>query len=78
SAESPQFAPGEDYFADISSLDAEVAVFADLDNDGDLDMISGGFSGISFFENTGNQTDPVFEKQTGFFTILAGIGYPVP
>ncbi|MDD4374899.1 MAG: FG-GAP-like repeat-containing protein [Bacteroidales bacterium] len=77
-AEEPQFASGEDYFAEINYLDAEVAVFADLDNDGDLDMISGGFSGLSYFENTGNVTNPVFEKQSGFFTILAGINYPVP
>lgn len=77
-AEAPQFAPGEDYFAGINYIDAEVAVFADLDSDSDLDMITGGYTGLHFFENTGNANSPQFEEQAGFFMILAGINYPVP
>jgi hypothetical protein len=35
--------------------------FADIDNDGDLDMISGGYYGVlNFFENTGTATSPAF------------------
>ena len=35
--------------------------FADIDGDGDLDMMSGGYYGVfNFFENTGTSTDPSF------------------
>jgi hypothetical protein len=35
--------------------------FADIDNDGDLDLFSGGYSGVmNFYENTGNATNPAF------------------
>ena len=36
--------------------------FADIDGDGDLDMISGGYYGvINFFENKGTATNPTFD-----------------
>lgn len=35
--------------------------FADIDNDGDLDMLAGGYYGtLNFFENTGTATSPAF------------------
>ena len=35
--------------------------FADLDGDGDLDMLSGGYYGVlNYYENTGNATSPSF------------------
>lgn len=74
----PQFAPGTDIFSNIGELDAEIAVFHDLDNDGDLDMISGGFSGLNLFDNTGNQNNPEFTHIAGFFTGLNDGMNPVP
>lgn len=77
-AENPQFVPGNDYFANINYIDAELGVFADLDNDGDLDFITGGYTGLHFFENTGNPSSLQFEEAEGFFSILSGTNYPVP
>lgn len=48
--------------------------FADLDADGDLDLLIGGLSGrISHYENTGSPNAPVFEFRTSKFeNILVG------
>ena len=77
-ATSPSFAEGDDIFAGISSLDAEMAVCADLDNDGDLDLISGGFSGLNYFENTGTVASPSFQIVSSFFAGLSAGLNPVP
>lgn len=40
--------------------------FADFDNDGDLDVLSGtGNGGWVYFENTGNANNPIYVQQTG-------------
>ena len=40
--------------------------FADVDNDGDFDLVLGGSSGaLKYFENTGNSTAPVFIARVG-------------
>jgi hypothetical protein len=78
SANAPAFAPGNDIAAGVSGLDAEVGVCADLDADGDLDLVTGGFTGLHLFLNTGSPTDPVYSESPGFFAGLA-FGYnPVP
>ena len=73
---SPAFTPGADIFSGISSLDAEMGVFFDMDSDGDLDFITGGFNGLSLFENIGTATVPEFQKVNGFFDNLqAGMNH---
>ena len=50
-------------FADIGSRTAPT--FADLDNDGDLDLISGNGGGsFYYFENTGSSSAPAFAAST--------------
>jgi len=50
--------------------------FADMDADGDFDMISGEFSGVFFyFENTGTVAAPAFTQRTGLNNPLDGIAY---
>ncbi|MBR9920657.1 MAG: T9SS type A sorting domain-containing protein [Bacteroidetes bacterium] len=40
--------------------------FADLDNDGDLDALVGeNYTTLFYFQNTGTNTSPIFEEQTG-------------
>ncbi len=75
---SPSFIQGDDLFADVSFLDAEIGVCYDIDNDGDLDFISGGFTGLNLFTNTGDITNPVFAKTEGFFDGLLVGASPVP
>jgi FG-GAP-like repeat len=74
----PAFTVGDDIFAGISALDAEMTVAADLDADGDLDLISGGFNGLSFFENIGNANEPEFQQIGGFFYGLTTSQNPIP
>ncbi|MDD2229359.1 MAG: FG-GAP-like repeat-containing protein [Candidatus Cloacimonetes bacterium] len=74
----PHFAISTNICAGISSLAAEVGVCADMDADGDLDLVTGGYTGLHLFINTGSVTTPVFEEQVGYFSgVLAG-SYPVP
>jgi hypothetical protein len=74
----PSFEPGEDIFASIEPLDAEMGVFIDIDNDGDQDFITGGYTGLNLYLNTGTPGLPEFEKTEGFFDgIMAGQN-PVP
>lgn len=74
---SPVFNLGEDLFESVNALDAEMAVFKDLDNDGDLDMISGGFTGISLYENMGSPDSPAFSKVEGFFANIGAGQNPI-
>lgn len=78
SATSPAFQSGADIFADVSALDAEMGVCVDLDDDGDLDFITGGYLGLQYFENIGSTTAPEFQKIDDFFSGLNVGSIPVP
>ncbi|HEX38263.1 MAG TPA: T9SS type A sorting domain-containing protein [Candidatus Cloacimonetes bacterium] len=75
---SPDFLPGTQYFAGVSILDAEMGVFADLNDDGDLDFIAGGYTGLNFFENIGTVSTPIFQKVNNFFSGINVGQNPVP
>ena len=77
-ATNPSFAEGEDFFSGISSLDAEMGVCVDLDNDGDLDFITGGFTSLNYFANIGTTTAPEFQQIENFFSGLNAGQNPVP
>lgn len=74
----PAFSTGADIFAPVGELDAEVGVCADLDGDGDPDLITGGYNGLVLFENTGSSFVPAFVESADFFSGLATGSNPVP
>ena len=78
SATNPAFVVGANLTGGISTLDAEVGVCVDIDNDGDLDLITGGYTGLHLFLNTGSATAPVFSQVPGFFSGLTVGHFPVP
>ena len=60
-------------FQEVRDLDAEMGVCADMDNDGDLDFVSGGYTGLHYYQNTGNNTDAYFvEIENVFANVVAG------
>ncbi|MFC1682824.1 FG-GAP-like repeat-containing protein [Candidatus Zixiibacteriota bacterium] len=78
SPSSPSFGAGPDIFSPVSSLDAEMGVCADLDADGDLDLVTGGYTGLHLFENVGDSTDPEFDEIEDFFSGLSVGSNPAP
>lgn len=75
---SPHFEIGENLLANISFIDAEVAVCADMNADGKLDLITGGYTGLHLFLNTGTIQSPIYTEQTGYFSALVVGNNPVP
>lgn len=62
SATSPQFAtPVTNPFGLIPTLEIAVPEFADMDGDGDMDVLVGEYYGaMKYYENTGTSTNPAF------------------
>jgi len=77
-ANDPSFAPGADIFAPVTSLDAEMGVCVDLDADGDLDFVTGGYTGLHLFENVGDSAQPEFVEIDDFFQDLDDYSNPIP
>ncbi|NQV50494.1 MAG: T9SS type A sorting domain-containing protein [Candidatus Marinimicrobia bacterium] len=78
SATLPQFQPGAQIFSGVQALDCEVGVCIDLDNDNDLDFISGGYNGLQLYENIGTNQNAEFSRRDDFFNMLAVGINPVP
>jgi len=74
---SPKFTIIDDIFESVNSLDAEMGVCHDIDADGDLDFISGGYSGLQLYRNTGNVINAEFSKIADFFTGLTVGSNPI-
>lgn len=74
----PHYVAGADIFNSVLELDCEVGVCVDLDNDGDLDFIAGGYSGITLYDNSGTPETPLFVRVDGFFSGLELGANPIP
>ncbi len=75
---SPKFVLSDNIFSSISELDAEVSVAYDIDADGDLDIICGGYTGLNLYRNIGNAINASFVKVDDFFNDINEGGNPVP
>jgi hypothetical protein len=76
-AENPSFGSVVDYPFGITDENLTRPTFADLDNDGDLDMLAGiwltGSGDLLYYENTGSSTAPAFaEPITNPFNLTSG------
>jgi len=74
----PNFVLTQNIFEHISELEVVVADFYDIDNDGDYDMVGGGFNGVIYYQNNGTRTNPKFEKNTSLFADFDFGADPVP
>lgn len=64
----PQFGQPEGDYQNLSAGSFSTPVFADLNNDGLADLVSGSANGkLYFFKNTGTKFNPVFELVSDFF-----------
>jgi len=78
SKSNPKFVLEKSVFADVSSLNAEMGVCVDIDADGDLDFISGGYTGLHLYENIGTISQPEFMESTNIFNLLSVGNNPIP
>jgi hypothetical protein len=86
--DSPSFAPPQSNPFGLDSLESPFIfpAFADIDNDGDLDLLVGtnantyyGEGMFFYFENTGSVTSPSFaEPQSNPFGMVPPFGFAVP
>ncbi len=79
SAGTPDFAIGDDITALVPYLAAEMGVCRDLDADGDLDLVTGGYTGLHLFLNSGSSANPVYNTEAGGYFAGLNVGSnPVP
>jgi len=74
----PKFVMDKSLFANVSSLNAEMGVCVDIDADGDLDFVTGGYTGLHLYENIGSNTQPDFIESTNIFSQLTVGENPIP
>ena len=74
----PHFSAGDDLFTNVQDLDCEVGVCVDLDQDGDLDFVTGGYTGLQLYDNVGDASAADFVRIDGFFGDLGLGSNPVP
>ena len=73
----PNFVLVSDKYLDIDVGRRSVPTFADLDNDGDYDMIIGREApGLDYYENSGTATDPTFVLNPSFSLIVPALSAP--
>lgn len=78
-AAAPQFQLVSERYADIDAGTFSVPVFADIDADGDFDLLIGLETGRpEFYRNKGKADAPLFERQKGDFGLMDFGSYAVP
>lgn len=74
----PKFREEKNFFSFLSSIDAEMGVCEDLDGDGDLDLITGGYTGLHFYENIGDSSSAFFNEIENYFNAINVGSNPIP
>jgi len=65
----------EDGGGEIDVGSRTVPTFADLDNDGDFDLIIGEQNGnLNYYENTGTMQEPEWTEDSDMFTVVGSVG----
>lgn len=71
SANSPIWTQDNDLFLGIDAGSYSSPTFADLDNDGDMDLVIGeSYGGLKYYINTGTSTSPAWSVNTTLFSAI--------